>query len=84
MRQLAVFPSNAVARWIDAELFEREREALERERQSLREPGATREQSARPRSPDIRVVGRLYLSRRAGLRYRPFERLSSLSLQRAS
>ena len=77
MRQLVVFPSNAVARWIDAEQLEREREAL-------REQRALREQGARQAYPDIRVVGRFFLSRRPGLRYRPFAQLSSLYLQRAS
>jgi hypothetical protein len=70
MKHLAVFPSNVVARWIDAELLERER-------------GLIREapRAAVSRYSDMRI-GRRPSGSPSRLRYRPFERLFALRLQR--
>ena len=65
MNRLAVFPSNAVARWIDAEWFERE-------------PDPEREQLDTARRRAGTESTRSYTLWRARLRYRPFERLLSL------
>jgi hypothetical protein len=71
MNQLTVFPSNAVARWIDADWLARERDPV-------------REQppNTRGRDSDIQIVRRQVLAREPRLRYRPFERLPSLYLLR--
>jgi hypothetical protein len=67
MNQLAVFPSNAVARWIEPELLERERD-LARERPRHTSTDYSPADFAR----------RYSFARAPGLRYRPFERLLSL------
>jgi uncharacterized protein (DUF2336 family) len=71
MNQLAVFPSNAVARWIDPEA----------------ERGATREHppSLEPASETAHTenVGTRVDSQVSQLRYRPFERLASARGQSA-
>jgi hypothetical protein len=71
MKHLAVFPSNVVARWIDAELLERER-------------GLIREapRAAVSRYSDMRIGRRQCGSTTSGLRYRPFEGLFALRFQR--
>jgi hypothetical protein len=70
MKHLAVFPSNVVARWIDAEL-------LERERGLIREPP----RAAVSRYSDMRI-GRRQSGASGGLRYRPFEGLFALRFPR--
>jgi hypothetical protein len=64
MNRLAVFPSNAVARWIDTDWLEREPDP---ERESIDTRRRTSAESTRG-----------YTLWRTRLRYRPFERLLSL------
>jgi hypothetical protein len=71
MKHLAVFPSNVVARWIDAEM-------LERERGLIREPP----RAAVSRYSDMRIGRRQSSWAAPGLRYRPFEGLFALRFQR--
>jgi hypothetical protein len=68
MNQSTVYPSNAVARWIDTE-------QLENERDPAREQVA---ETTSGRSHVMRARGDL-LPRAPRLRYRPFERLWSLA-----
>jgi hypothetical protein len=69
MNQSTVFPSNAVARWIDTEQLENELEPVSE--QTLK--------NATERSHVMRARGDL-LPRAPRLRYRPFERLWLLRL----
>jgi hypothetical protein len=71
MKQLAVFPSDAVARWIDADSLERD---------------PVREEALSPGSghSDVQVTRRHAVPRPPQLRYRPFERLAALRLEQLS
>jgi hypothetical protein len=75
MHQLAVFPSDAVARWIDTEWFERERDSI-------------RDQAHAPnmasRSTDAESASRRSPSPLPRLRYRPFEQLLAVRSERAA
>ena len=67
MSFLAVFPSHAVARWIDADLLERERDLT-----------SGQPLDAAPGFSDAEWTRRSSFLRPTRLRYRPFERLLSL------
>lgn len=71
MNRPAVFPSNVVARWIDAEWLERD-------------PLRDQPHAVAGRHADLEIVRRYFLPRPARLRYRPFECLSLLRFDLAS